>query len=129
MKSKNRAPAVSSADWQDVKTEIAPEDIRAAWKASTRAELEGIDARALARVGGLFRSYYREPSWRAFKREFINTAAGFHGVEYLGVDRRTGEHVYYCNAGDVYAATLCFSGGRLFIACIGDLVEYGRVSS
>jgi hypothetical protein len=50
-----------------------------------------------------------------------------HGIEYLGLHRRTGEGVYYCNAGDIYAETVLFIGARLMVGCIGDMVERGAV--
>lgn len=60
---------------------------------------------------------------RADARKRINFLIGTHGVEFLGIHKRTGESVYYCNAGDTYAGTILFSGLRCFVGCWGDLVE------
>lgn len=97
--------------------------IRAIWKAESRADLETIYPPAFE----MGRAYYSPPKLRHLKREAINHAAGFYGVEYIGRNRRTGEPVYYCNAGDTYAGTLCFMGGRLFVSTVGDIVESGRI--
>jgi len=51
-----------------------------------------------------------------------------HGVEYLGKHKRTGLHVYYCNAGDTYATTVIFHGDNLTAGCWGDLVERNLIS-
>lgn len=50
-----------------------------------------------------------------------------HGVEYLGRDKRSGEDIDYCNAGDTYSGTILFIGSRLIVGTIGDIVERGRI--
>jgi hypothetical protein len=56
-------------------------------------------------------------------REDIDAILRTSGVEYLGVHKRSGKHVYYCNAGDTYATTVLFVGPRLRVGCWGDLME------
>lgn len=50
-----------------------------------------------------------------------------HGVEYLGVHKRTGQEVWYCNAGDSYASTVIFAGLSMRVGCWGDFVERGAM--
>jgi hypothetical protein len=94
--------AASAKALQELK-DVTPEDARAirnAWKTI------GKRSEARARIDALFRTY---------------------GVEYLGQSKRTGEHVYYCNAGDTYAPTILFAGMRMFVGCWGDLVERSAI--
>ena len=60
---------------------------------------------------------------RGEARENIDKILRTYGVEYLGQHKRSGEHVYYCNAGDTYAGTILFKGLRMFVGYWGDLVE------
>lgn len=60
-------------------------------------------------------------------RTQIDAILGTHGVEYLGRNKRTKDHVYYCNAGDTYATTIIFTGIHLRVNCWGDLVENNRI--
>lgn len=69
------------------------------------------------------RTIWRTVGNRQAAREEINAILCTHGVEYLGTHKRTGAHVYYCNAGDTYATTVLFAGLRMFVGCWGDLVE------
>ena len=119
----NRAASLASLSAAAIRLDCSPELVRAIWKAETRADLENIYPPAV----GIAREWYTPPKFRALKREAVCHAAGFHGVEYLGDHKRAGVSVYYCNAGDAYAPTLCFTGGRLFVACWGDLVESGAI--
>lgn len=72
-------------------------------------------------------------SWRGGEnnkvtaRERIDAILRTCGVEWLGVHKRLGKAVYYCNAGDTYATTVIFIGGRLVVGCWGDLVERNMV--
>ena len=52
---------------------------------------------------------------------------GFHGLEYLGENKRTGFDVHYLNTGDAYTSTLIFHNGTMRVSCWGDLVERGTV--
>ena len=117
----NRCPNVKTLN--ELKLDCEPGLIRAIWKAKHHAELCRIypDAEELAR------SFHRSPPLRLLKRAAIDCAGGYFGVEYLGQCRRTGQHVYYCNAGDTYAPTLCFKGNNLFVSTMGDLIETGKV--
>lgn len=67
-------------------------------------------------------------AWRAIAtrqeaRAEVDRLIGTHGVEYLGTHKRTGHHLYYCNAGDPYAGTVLFAGLRMYVGCWGDLAE------
>jgi len=106
----------------NLKLDCDPQLIRKIWKArDTETVLQLVPhldkARPLA-----FRYWNTTPLWEA-QRAAIDLVAGFHGVEYLGEHRRAGGSVYYCNAGDTYAGTICFHNGRLFVSCWGDLIE------
>lgn len=69
--------------------------------------------------------------WKEYKlkeaRETVDKLFETHGVEFLGIDRRSGVDVYYCNAGDTYAPTILFKGTTLFVSTWGDLVERNSV--
>ena len=105
------------------KLECEPSLIRAIWKAPDRATVETLYPAA----ADLDRGYQNPYKLRELKRAAVDHAGGFHGVEYLGRDRRTGDSVYYCNAGDPYAAALCFIGTRLVVCDWAYWVESGRV--
>lgn len=60
-------------------------------------------------------------------RDQIDTIIRTHGIEYLGIHRRIGCDVYYCNAGDTYATTIVFLGGTMRVACWGDYIERNLV--
>jgi len=119
----NTAASIANLSSNAIRLDCTPELIRAIWKAKNRDELETIYPPA----ADIDRDYFNPLNLRQIKREAVNKAAGFYGVEYLGRDRRTGDRVYYCNAGDTYAATLCFIGNRLIVSCWGYFVESGRV--
>ena len=69
------------------------------------------------------RNTWRTVKNRAEARAAINAILRTHGAEYLGQHKRSGESVYYCNAGDAYAATVLFHGLNLRVGCWGDMVE------
>jgi hypothetical protein len=69
------------------------------------------------------RNIWKTVSKRDEAREEVNKLIETHGVEFLGVHRRTGDDVYYCNAGDSYATTILFRGLSLIVGCTADLVE------
>lgn len=56
-------------------------------------------------------------------REVVDKLLRTYGVEYLGRHKRTGNHIYYANAGDAYAGTVLFSGPRAYVSYWADLVE------
>ena len=56
-------------------------------------------------------------------RAVVDRILRTHGVEFLGVHKRTGLPVYYCNAGDTYATTVCFHGPVLRVCCMGDYLD------
>lgn len=123
----NISPSLKTLAHENIRLDCDPRTVREIWKARA-ADLPGV-----AHKHGLLqayddivkrgRGYYRNYSTREIKRELINHAAGFHGVEYLGRNRRTGERMYYCNAGDPYAATLVFHGHVLLVSCWAHFVE------
>lgn len=122
MTSQWTAPSVAILSHHNIRLDCDPELIRAIWKAR---DLEELVAVYPAAVDG----NRLEPVLHVAKREAVNHAAGFHGVEYLGWHKRTGAHVYYTNAGDPYAPALIFQGRRLSVGCWGDLVERRAVDS
>lgn len=69
------------------------------------------------------RAVWKTVANRQEARKKIDTLLQTHGVEFLGIHKRTGESIYYCNAGDTYTGTVLFSGLRCFVGCWGDLVE------
>lgn len=132
------APSLDSLTHDKIRLDCTAETLRAVWKAETLVELMPVlvdhfggekwgtvaeeqaedffHTTRMAPNGGLLHSV-------THKRLMINNLAGFHGVEYLGVHRRSGKVVRYCKAGDTYAPTLCFMGRRMFVATMGDLIE------
>lgn len=62
--------------------------------------------------------WHTHPSRRE-ARNRIDQILQTHGVEHLGVLKRSGEHVYYCNSGDAYATTVVFVGMDLRVQCWG----------
>ena len=117
----NTAASVKALD--ALKLDCTPQLVRAIWKATTREEVETIYPAA----ADIDRGYYNPLKLRELKREAINQAAGYSGVEYLGRDRRTGRLVHYCNAGDSYTPTICFAGSQLTVSDMAYWVESGRV--
>ena len=97
--------------------------VRAVWRAESRDEIIA----ACPESADYGRDFYTRPTLRECKRDAIDRLIGTYGVEYLGVSRKTGEDVYYCNAGDGYAATVIFSGSTLRVGCWADMVERGSV--
>jgi hypothetical protein len=69
------------------------------------------------------RKVWQTEPFRHVARAKIDKLFGAFGVEYLGQHRRSGEHIDYCNAGDVYANTIIFHGPNMQVGCVGDLVE------
>ena len=65
---------------------------------------------------------------RGVRRLEIDAILETHGVELLGIRKRDGARVHYCNAGDSYAATLFFVGPVMRIGCVGDYAEGRRAS-
>ena len=99
--------------------------IRAIWKTENEDELFSIYPQAEE----IANSYYHRPSLLELKKECINLAGEYHGVEHLGRHARSGREVFYCNAGDTYAGTIVFIGTRLIVSTWGDLVESRRVKT
>ena len=99
--------------------------IRHAWSVWNRQEiLDNCPATA-----AWHNACYNTPKLRDLRREAVNELAGMHGVELLGIHKRSGKYVYYCNAGDTYATTILFQGARMTVGCWGDLVERNAVNT
>ena len=113
--------AATVANLATIRTDCTPAVIRDIWKAPA------VDLDAWPATRDWYRACWHKPKERELKRAAVNEAAGFHGVEYLGTHRRTGESVYYCNTGDTYAGTVAFIGRRLIVTTMGDLIERGTV--
>lgn len=73
------------------------------------------------------RNLWYRPIRAEARRKQIDEVLRTCGVEFLGIHRRTGQDVYYCNAGDSYATTVIFHGDRLYVGCTGDLVERNQI--
>lgn len=78
------------------------------------------DAKAIRRI------WHNDPVKKRAMGD-IDAVLRTYGVEYLGLHKRSGYGVYYCNAGDPYATTVLFIGPRLIVGCWGDLMESDAV--
>jgi len=124
---RNRAPMPARiAAGLDV-TAWTARAIREVWRAYP-ADLDGIlDGLPVPNTRAWVRQCFSRPGPRAIKRAACDELAGGYGVEYLGSYRRTGNAVYYSNAGDTYTATLVFIGHRLVVTDWGSLIESDAV--
>jgi hypothetical protein len=103
--------------------EATAERIRAVWRGMPRETLIA----EFPHVADYVRACVNPPATMILRRMAVDKLADTHGVEHLGIHRRTGLHVYYCNAGDTYAATVLFHGKSLRVGCWGDLVERNKI--
>lgn len=110
---------------KDVTPEIA-RLVRAAWTVD-HAVLLTLMAEHAPRATSHYNACYTLPKTREIRRTVIDELIGTYGVEFLGTHRRTGNSIYYCNAGDTYATTVLFQGARLTVGCWGYLVERNLV--
>lgn len=110
---------------RELKLDCSGANIRAIWKTRNAAELFAI----FPQIQDHARRLHINAGLTTLKRMAIDIAGGFHGVEYLGRCKRSGQNVYYCNAGDAYAATLIFKGKRLTVGSWGDIVESGTIET
>lgn len=113
------APSVATLENSGISLECAPDLVRAIRKAESRAALYDVYPPAAE----IEREFYNPPFFRELKRQCLDSAAGFYGVEYLGWHKRAREDVYYLNAGDSYAATLVFIGRTMVVSCWAYYVE------
>lgn len=92
-----------------------------------KGKLKLVDSRLwqkiVDRVNAIHGRNFRTRSIRHYKREIIDRLIDTHGIEYLGVARNSGAHVYYCNTGDTYAPTIAFNGSIMRVTTFGDMVE------
>jgi hypothetical protein len=103
--------------------EATAKRIRAVWRTMPRDTLIA----EFPHVADHVRACLNPPSTMSLRRMAVDKLADTHGVEHLGIYRRTGERVYYCNAGDTYACTVLFHGNTLRLGCWGDLVERNAI--
>lgn len=96
--------------------------IRKAWRAPRETVRAIMEAHA-PKTAEWVRSCFNSPHTIAVRRRVCDELLETYGVEHAGVHCRSGEHVYYCNAGDTYNATLIFHGNNAYVGCWGDLVE------
>lgn len=93
--------------------------------------LEEEESHALKNTVTWVNACYHFPKMRDIKRTAVDEVLRTSGVEYLGMYKGRsvwrGHHVYYCNAGDIYATTIIFIGGALRVGCWGTLVERGVI--
>ena len=97
--------------------------VRKAWRSMERSEVQEIANQHAPTVVEWLRQCHTIPQLRDVRRALVDALIDNHGVEFLGIHRRSGEDVYYSNSGDTYDATLIFHGSNLSIGCWGDLVE------
>lgn len=109
----------SAATLETVTDPDTAKRIRAIWRELTREQLIA----QFPAVEAFARQCFTRPDIRLLRRMAVDIALETHGVEYLGISKRTGEWVYYCNAGDSYAATILFAGSRLWVGSWADMVE------
>ena len=112
----------------EVRLDCEPELIRAIWKAASAEEIKSVYPDVINLPPNPSPISSARPL-SDLKRQAINHAAGFFGVEYLGTHKRNGRSVYYCNAGDTYAPTLCFIGPWLIVSTWGDMIERKQVEA
>lgn len=103
---------------KDVNVDTA-KTVRAIWKAESHSAL----SQAYVDLYEVEKAFHTTLKLRALKRYCINQLLGYHGVEYLGIMKRTSEHVHYCNAGDAYTDTIVFVGDRLVVGNWGGYIE------
>lgn len=118
----NTAASVKSLTQIKDVTEEDAKLIRAVWKA---AGINGV-AKVYPESLKIERAFYTA---RIVKQICIDQILKTHGVEFLGVHKRLGVDVDYCNAGDTYATTVLFIGAILRVGCWGDLVEKNLIRS
>lgn len=129
------SPAKKLVEINDV-TKAMANEIREIWKMPTSralmAHLEANEAK-FKRTLEWERQCYHKPKPRAMKRAAIDELIGTSGVEYLGIYRQAGgcmagDHVYYCNGGDLYATTIIFIGRVLRVDYVGRLIENNNIA-
>lgn len=128
----NTAPSIASTRWEDlwaVANNVAtPMQFINAWKADTNAKLRhAIGEKHWDTLIAEENRMYRPSKFRELKRKAINLLAETYGVELLGIHKRSGQLAYYLNAGETYATTIIFIGGRMTLGSWGDAIESGTV--
>lgn len=106
--------------------DVSPRDahkVRKVWRKMTRDQLIA----EFPNVAYYVKQCFNPPDTRILRRMAVDIVLNTCGVEYLGQSKKTGNDVYYCNAGDTYAATVIFAGPYLYVGCWGDLVENGSI--
>ena len=109
---------------------LSPDDaetVRFIWSKATRQQVLELGEKYKASTYHGFVNdwgYYRA----LVAANYLYSKNEFHGLEYIGENKRTGFDVYYLNAGDTYATTLIFHNGVMRISTVGDLVERGIIA-
>lgn len=110
-------------------TDADAKRVRAIWKAVKTDDLLALYPDKRAEMLDRIIEAKTSRRYRQLQRELINDVIGTCGVEHLGYDRRANRHIYYCNAGDTYATTICFVGDSLVVRCWGDYAERGTLAT
>lgn len=92
--------------------------IRHVWRDAKKSELL-----FLAEKYGIKLHHGYVECYEYLRQLIIDKIGNFYGLEYLGVHKRSGNEIAYCNAGDAYAATIVFNGLAMRVNCWGDYVE------
>ena len=73
------------------------------------------------------RRCYNRPPLQMAKLTAVDAILHTHGVEFIPRGRGArSPSIEYCNAGDTYATTIMWTGGRYRVGCWGDIVERGN---
>lgn len=124
----NRAPSLKAlVSAFPVVSETNLKLIRKVWREPQRTVVKRIAEAHAPKALEWARACFNPPSTRAIRHRVIDELFETHGVEFLGVNRRTGEDMYYCNTGETYDATLIFHGRNMRISTWGDLVERNAI--
>lgn len=89
--------------------------------------IKGVSKEQAAAIRKIWHSVASREEAREAIDSILQTAGATYGVEYLGWNRKAGEHVYYCNSGDSYRTTVLFQGLTLYVGNWAYLVETGAI--
>lgn len=101
-------------------TEDQAKTIRAIWKADNIQSLvSGFPELTRQVEQGSHHGYIEGFNYR--KALMINLVGNYEGIEFLGIDKRTGKDIDYCNAGDTCKRTIVFISHRLIVSSLDDM--------
>lgn len=118
-------------NYPSIKTIQGIKDVTRADAVKIRAILHLKTVDAVTELSDSALAYVRQcchtPPLQLVKLTAVDAILRTHGVEGIpaGHGRRS-PAIDYCNAGDSYAVTVLWSGGRYRVACWGDIVERGN---